>query len=438
MNKLSTFFFLLIFSSFFSQNYQPIDTMQAAFISNLTGKLEFEKKKSLEELEQNKIYTSKEKKLVNKLYTEFYDDEVKDTKKGYFFMQPLLSDYIQQIVNEITVKNPEIEGKELKFYYSRENIPNAKTSIKGNIFFNFVFLKYIDSEAELAAILAHEIGHYHLKHSEKAIDSYVKNKLSKEVKDEEARIKSLEYNKSSAAEELLKKIIYNKNKINRGEEIKADSISLEFLKNTKYGNSSILSLLEKLDKIDVEKDSLTEDDFRKYFTIPNYKFNEDWLEIEDISAYNFKKEHYFKWDVDSLKTHPSCSERINLIKGKTEKHSSDEFSFNKKLFDELKLQAEFEEVRSLYFLKEFGLSFYKALILHKKYPNSQYPLKMIASNLEMLKKAKVNKNYGKYILQINPFDQTRSLQLFYSFFDNIASADLAAFEQYYKTKTTNN
>jgi hypothetical protein len=40
---------------------------------------------------------------------------------------------------------------------------------------------------------------------------------------------------------------------------------------------------------------------------------------------------------------------------------------------------------------------------------------MIASNLEMLKKAKINKNYGKYIVQINPFEQSKSLQLFYAF-----------------------
>ena len=63
---------------------------------------------------------------------------------------------------------------------------------------------------------------------------------------------------------------------------------------------------------------------------------------------------------------------------------------------------------------------------------------MIASNLEMLKKAKINKNYGKYIVQINPFEQSKSLQLFYAFFDNIGNADLTAFEQYYKTKITNN
>jgi hypothetical protein len=70
------------------------------------------------------------------------------------------------------------------------------------------------------------------------------------------------------------------------------------MKKTAYGNRALLSLLKKLDNIDKEKDSLTEEDFRKNFTIPNYKFNEDWLVLEDVSAYNFKKEHYFKWEVD--------------------------------------------------------------------------------------------------------------------------------------------
>lgn len=437
MRNLYIALFLQISSLFFSQNYKPIDTMQAAYISSLTGKFEIEKKQTLDNLENNKIYSGKEKKILKEIYTDFYDDELRETKKGYFFSLPSFNEYILQIVNEIANKNPEIDKKGLKLYISRDDIPNAKTSINGNIFFNFSFLKYIDSEAELAAILSHEIGHYYLKHSEKAINDYIKTKFSREVKEEEIRIRSLEFNKSSAAQELLKKIIYNKNKINREEEIKADSISLQFMKKTAYGNGALLSLLKKLDNIDKEKDSLTEEDFRKNFTIPNYKFNEDWLVLEDVSAYNFKKEHYFKWEVDSLKTHPSCIERINLIKDKVEK-TSPVFSFNQKYFDEIKLQAEFEEVRSLFFLKNYGVSLYKSLILHKKYPKSEFPIKMIASNLEMLKKAKINKNYGKYIVQINPFEQSKSLQLFYAFFDNIGNADLTAFEQYYKTKITNN
>lgn len=411
--------------------------MQAAFISNLKSKIELEKKRSLEDIDNNKIYSGKEKRLLNEIYTEFYDDELRDAKKGYFFSLPTLNEYIQQIVDEITKKNPEIDKNGMKFYFSRESIPNAKTGIKGNIYFNFSFLKYIDSEAELAAILSHEIGHYHLKHSEKAIENHVKTKFSKEVKEEETKIRGMEYNKSSAAEELLKKLIYNKNKINRNEEIKADSISLEFLKKTSYGNRSMISLLEKMDKIDIEKDSLTKEDFKKFFTIPDYKFSEDWLEIEDISAYQFKKDRYFKWEVDSLKTHPSCTERIKRIMPRVE-NTSVNFSFNQKILDELKIQAEFEEVRSLYFLKEYGLSLYKGLILYKKYPKANFPPTMISANLEMLKKAKTNRNYGKYILQINPFEQSKSLQLFYAFFDNIGNADLTVFEQYYKAKITNN
>lgn len=437
MKKFSTLFFLLFSAMFFSQSYKPIDTMQAAFISNLSGKIEFEKKNVIEALESNKTYSGKEKREIGKVYEDFYDDQLKDIKKGYIFSLPTFTEYIQQIVNEITQKNPEIDKKGLKIYVSRESIPNAKTGVNGNIFFNFSFLKYIDSEAELAAILSHEIGHYYLKHSEKAIENYVKTKFSKEVKDEENRIRAMEFNKSSAAQDLLKKLFYNKNKINRGEEIKADSISLVFLKNTLYGTKSMLSLLQKMDKIDLEKDSLSKEDFRKFFTVPNHKFSDDWLEIEDVSAYNFKKEHYFKWEVDSLKTHPSCTERINLIKSKVEE-STKNFSFNQKYFEELKHQAEFEEVRSLYFLKEYGLSLYKALILYKKYPENNFAVKMIAANLTMLKKAKTQKNYGKYILPINPFEQTKSLQLFYTFFDAIGNTDLSVFEEYYKTKIIDN
>jgi predicted HD phosphohydrolase len=65
---------------------------------------------------------------------------------------------------------------------------------------------------QIAAILSHEIGHYYLKHSEKAINDYIKTKFSREVKEEEIRIRSLEFNKSSAAQELLKKSFITKTK----------------------------------------------------------------------------------------------------------------------------------------------------------------------------------------------------------------------------------
>lgn len=407
--------------------------MQSAYISNLSGKFEMEKKGFLDEIEKKKL-TNREKKELTKIYTDFYDNELKDIQKGYFFSLPSLNEYIGKIVDEITRKNPDIDKKNLKILLSREDAPNAYTGINGNIKVNYSFLKYMLSEDDLAAILCHEIGHYYLKHPENAIEEHVKTRFSKEVKEEESRIRGLEFNKSSAAEQLLKKIVYNRKKINREEEIKADSIGLLFLKKTSYNQSAMIGLLEKLNKIDIEKDSLTKEDFKKYFSIPNHKFDDSWLELEDISAYQFKKDHYFKWEIDSLKTHPSCEERIKFLKPQLDGIAVTNFNINQNYFQEIIIQAEFEEVRSLYFIKEYGLSMYRALLLYKKYPENDFALKMIAANLEKFKDAKTKKNYGKYILPINPFEQSHSQQLFYTFFDNIGTAEINAFEEYYKNK----
>lgn len=86
MRNLYIALFLQISSLFFSQNYKPIDTMQAAYISSLTGKFEIEKKQTLDNLENNKMYSGKEKKILKEIYTDFYDDEFRETKKGYFFL----------------------------------------------------------------------------------------------------------------------------------------------------------------------------------------------------------------------------------------------------------------------------------------------------------------------------------------------------------------
>ena len=91
-----------------------------------------------------------------------------------------------------------------------------------------------------------------------------------------------------------------------------------------------------------------------------------------------------KWDIDSLKTHPDCKDRIQKIEKLINLQSNNDFQYNDKYFNELKAIADYETVSNYYYFNKYGYSLYEALKLLKKYKNDQYLLKMVSNNLEKL------------------------------------------------------
>ncbi len=157
-----------------------------------------------------------------------------------------------------------------------------------------------------------ELGHNVLAHSKNKVDKYVQISTDDELISEARQIKKQKFNKNKEAESLLKSLVYNNQKKRREDEIDADKKSLEILKGTKYSTSEILKLLKILETSDIEKDSLTTEDFRKILSLESA--DAKLFSGEGMSEYTSIDENFFKWNIDSLKTHPSCEERINIVK----------------------------------------------------------------------------------------------------------------------------
>lgn len=409
--------------------YQPVDTANNYnYRKGLASHYELEKKNLISSI---KTSSSAKKKIYTQLYNNIYDNLIHNINAGEIYYYPKLEDYIKGIVTEFsTSQNLPINVKVL---ISREETKNAYMMLNGTLVFNQNLLSILENENQLAAVVAHEIGHNLLNHSKNKVEKYVEISTDEDLVSEAKQIRRQQYNKNTEAEALLKNLVYNRQKNKREDEIEADKKSFDLLKNSKYSTNQIIRVLEILADSDIEKDSLTTDDFKKFFTLPNEAFNEKLLVGEASSEYLSLDEIFFKWDVDSLKTHPSCQERIVLVK-KFDSNNLPTFEKKHNLFSELKSASELENINNNFLQKKYGRSLYSTLKFLKKNPENSFAKKMFTENLKQLKLARDTKNYGKYIIYPNPKEHSKSEQLFYTFFDNLSNTNFDKILTYYSSK----
>ena len=137
--------------------------------------------------------------------------------------------YLQGIINEI-IKSPEMLYANT-FHYKVEiinsNVINAFATPGGNIYVYKGLLKYLESEAELAAILAHEVAHADRRHAVQRIQkqygiSFLTNLF---LPDNAGQL-------TIFATELLTELTFLKN--SRDDEFEADKYSFKYLLSTKW------------------------------------------------------------------------------------------------------------------------------------------------------------------------------------------------------------
>lgn len=426
--------FILFFCRGYSQTYKPFDT-----ISYEKRKLflkEFKSSNDQKIKEIKKTYSGKVSKEMEAVYKSQFEDFSRTIDNKELYFDENLQNYSQKILAEITRNNPSLTNKKIAVYFSRDPEANAYSIGDGTIVFNLELLRYLTDEAEIGYIICHEIAHYTLNHREKSIEKEISSQNLKEAKALEKDLKKSKFNKQIKSESFAKNSVYSRKNRSRLQEFQADSLGLDYFKNTNYNSASSINLLKHLSKTDIETDSLPRVSYPKNFTTKNQKFIKDWVTMEDYSKYSYSKENIFKWDVDSLKTHPNCEQRIEKI-SKQVKNTKTNYYTDKAFFDNLKKRIEYEQIYSNYYLRNYGLSLYDALKLKEKNQKSIYLKEMITSNLEALAKAKKEMRINSYIPSINPNEQTKSQQYYFNFMANLTLSEIEQLALDYKNEPTN-
>jgi Zn-dependent protease with chaperone function len=323
-------------------------------------------------------------------YKAVYENQFENIDKLWNSTRPVTSPeahtYLQSIVQKIIVANPELKGTDARVVFSRDWWPNAVSMGDGTIAINAGLMVYLDNEAELVFVICHELSHYYLEHTQKAIKKYIETINSDAYQAELKKLSKQQYGVNRQVEELAKSIAFGSRKHSRDNEAAADKQAFQFMKKTGYNCSGIISTLELLNRVD---DSLLNKPVHveQVFQFADYPFKKKWVQEESAIFSKLDDNSSFtKNEKDSLKTHPDCNKRIALLIDSVRllPAAGKEFMVNETLFRQLKKDFFPEITEECFREAELSRNLYYSLILLQSGENKQLAVYSVARCLNLL------------------------------------------------------
>ena len=426
MIKFYNYIFLLFCFSFsFGQNIK-IDTTEVKYRLELE---QFYTTKSKSTLDlANQISDSKIKSEFLEIISERKKDFISEIKQGKFIYHNVFSPMISTIFTEIKQANSQYNFDDIRILLALDEEINAYNFGEGIVVINLPLLLAVNNEMELSYIICHEISHQKLDHVFNGIRDHLKKSNSKEMIEKTKQIKKTKYNRNAIIKDEIKKFAYSSRRFSRAKEHEADSLGFILYSKAypKYIIQSIKSL-QNLKTIDKEKDSLTQQDYFKIFENSKVKFEESWLNSEDLSTYNYQKNSKF-WDIDSLRTHPDIDIRVEYLKEKFKISDAQIQEFSNAKYLSLIQENKYDQIFVLYHIKEYGKSLYQTMILLKNDKKNPLLNKMMYDNLLKISEYKSNYKLNQCLETESP-NFTKSYNTFLGFIRNLRKTN---FEQILK------
>ncbi len=423
--------FLLVFNFGYTQYKEPIDTSNIPFRDELEK--EFERRLLKPEAIKDLFVNENASLEFEKSYKLKNEEFKKLIKKGIFIEDKKYKPFVDQLFLKIKKANPDFDLNRTKVLLAISEEFNAYNIGEEIIVLNLSLIGKFENQYQLAFVISHELAHQKLDHVLTSMKNYAVKTNSKDFIDKISGVEKQKYNKNNSASLLLKKFVYNSKSDSRQKEQQADSLGFVLFSKAfpNYKDESVKSL-QILGSLDKEKDSLTSQDFARFFETPNQVFKKEWLKINALENYKYQKGNLF-WEVDSLRTHPDCETRILLLKKEFSLQDLDKKNTDKE-YQNIISETEEEYVYGLYFLKEYGKSLYNTLLSYKK--NTGIDLfykKMILENLIQIREARNKYTLSKYLETENP-KFSKSYNQFLSLIRNLRKQELNEIISYYETQ----
>ena len=166
------------------------------------------------------------------------------------FGKPVGNEPLQQYLNLVgnaVAKNSQRSTIPYQFAVLDSGVRNAFAVPGGVIFVSKALLSVIDNEAELAAVLAHEVGHVAKKHAIKSIQRA--QFLQGVGAITAASMKGDSGKKFASMIGDLQTVLFDKG-LDKEMEFEADAVAMETTYRTGYDPSAMISVLEKLKKLE--------------------------------------------------------------------------------------------------------------------------------------------------------------------------------------------
>ncbi len=333
-------------------------------------------------------------------YQEIYEARFKEVagllQSSRSVTDPVAHNYLQSILKKILDANPELKSKETRLLFSRDWWPNAFSMGEGTLVVNAGLMVFLDNEAELVFVICHELAHFYLDHSNKAIKKNVETYNSVAFQNELKRLSKQEYGAGKQLDEMIKKHEFGNRRHSRENETEADRYAFMFMKNTGYDCNRIKTCLQLLDKVD---DSLLYKsvDPELTFNFSNYPFKKKWIQKESaiFSQMSNDDSPLTKKERDSLKTHPDCAVRIFHLEDSILKtRQGENFIMNKTLFGQLKKDFFVEMAEQQFKSNNLSRNLYYSLQMLQVGESTSYAMFAIARDLNIMYESQKNHKLG--------------------------------------------
>jgi hypothetical protein len=311
--------------------------------------------------------------------------------------------YVNKVMDEILKDDKDLRGK-IEVYIIKSNQVNAFTTNNGIIFVTLGLVAQVESEAELAFVLCHELTHYTQQH---VLNEYVENT---EIKSGRGS-----YRGTNLDDKLLARSNYSKK-----QESEADLKGLERFLKTSYNASSgtfdgVFNVLQyshlPFDELPYKKSFIETNSLK----LPNAYFLKKTKEIEASG------------NDDSLATHPAVKLRreavLDKMKGVDVKGRK-KYLVGEKDFSLAQKLCRYEMCNIFLHYREYEACFYNAYLLMQDDPKSLYLQKCVAKSLYGLSKYANSDRYDEAHEDYK--DVQGSSQQVYYMFDKIKHSELNA------------
>jgi hypothetical protein len=353
------------------ENYIPLKSsgqLPDVFTQNIRNVI----KQDISELNKQK---EDNKSLKRTYLTEANYEIEKIVKSGNALVNDEVTNYLNKITDVILLNNPTLRN-ELHIYTLKSPVVNAYSYDKGYIFIDIGLIAQVETEAQLAYILCHEISHYTKKHH---VNGYVQNK----------KIDRNNYDRNSE-DKLIEKCQYSKET-----ESEADVEGFKLFEQTNYNFKQAEKAFDVLQYAHLPFELV---EFKKsFFETDKFKLPNSYFLKEVSSIKNNSNED------DTKLTHPNTAKRKQAIAELIANRN------NSGKVNSIVGQSQFEYIRDLtrmelcrLYLKrrDYPNALYASYILLNKYPNNLYVIETVSKcmyALSLYGNGKLSYNSDSYL-----------------------------------------
>ena len=237
---------------------------------------------------------------------------VNSIRSDWYLRDTVIYPYINGMVQNLVAKNENYFPKPIQVYIDRSSVVNAYSIGENVLIVNVGLIDFMKTEEQIYFVLAHELAHDALNHSETSMSDRAEYFTSKEYKEELNKILDSEYERLTRLKNIYKDYSYDRSKHSRYKEADADSMAVILLKNA--GIALDPSIFLELDSADMIYTKNLAMPLNKYYEGIGIVVDQELFAKKTRGLSKSSSSKVFGERDDSLKTHPDCTARFETYK----------------------------------------------------------------------------------------------------------------------------